>query len=46
MTWVWPAGLYTLTIPLGGTLTITRFGTVWPGTKFRFEAFGGGASDG
>ena len=25
--------------------TVTRFGTVWPATKFRFETTGGAAPD-
>ncbi len=35
-----PAELYTPTWPLVPTLTTTRLGTVWPGTKPRFEARG------
>src|SRR6476659_3764485 len=32
--------LYNVTFPLAPTGTTTRFGTVWPGVKFRFEANG------
>src|SRR5207244_1098432 len=46
ITCVWPAALYTLTLPSDPTLTVTRFGTVCPVAKFRFEAVGRPTSEG
>ena len=39
-TWVLPAGLKKLTLPLAPTFTTTRFDTVWFGTKLRLLARG------
>src|SRR5690349_20580344 len=40
MTWTGPPDEYILTTPLGGTPTITRLGTVWPGPKLTLDASG------
>src|SRR5450631_4291932 len=41
MSWTVPADpLYRSTLPLAPTGAMTRFGTVWPATKFRFDTPG------
>ena len=40
-TFVSPAPLNTDTLPFAPTLATTMLGTVWPGPKLRFDAFGG-----
>ena len=45
--WTVPAELLvSVTLPVAPTLTMTRFGMVWPAVKFRFEAAGRVVSDG
>src|SRR4051812_12203631 len=39
-----PAEFNRLMTRLAGTRTVTRLGTVWPGTKLRLEAVGGATS--
>ena len=38
--------LVQFTLPVAPTLTMTRFGMVWPAVKFRFEAAGRVVPDG
>src|SRR6266487_1358798 len=36
-----PLSSWKFTVPVPLTPTVTRLGTVWPATKFRFDASGG-----
>ena len=43
-----PTALYSRILPAAapvvGTRTMARFGRIWPGTRLRFDAFGGAAT--
>jgi len=46
ITCVCPMALKTSTLPPAPTFTVTRFGTVWPAAKLRFDASGLATPDG
>ena len=42
-TWALPALTCTFTLPPAPMRATTRFGTVWPGAKLRFDTLGNGS---